>query len=588
MPSFSSFALQFTGFTAASLSATAADLLIVEAGVTSTSGQASLTATELGQLAAEGRKVIGYVNTSVTDHNRAYWQTGWISPSGDEPDVGVVSPTAPAWLKNNLGTVDFDAAHPGPEATLVDYRDPDWRAHVIAQAVAVVQAGFHGVFLDDVARYYEAAQAGGGFDGTLADSMMALVIEVAAAVRAVNPDAVVVVNSGVYIGGDSAAGTASQLFADYKAAIDGVLIENQYASEVDPAPPNVLSDAQANFAGIDILALENAASGLDRMGFLAFAATKGLLPYVSPNEGYGQFATAPQIDWDGVHYLAGSPLQSNVLFGLGGADILQGGAGADTALGGIGNDQLLGLGGADLLQGEDGDDTVAGGEGSDRLYGGAGRDSLAGEAGDDRAYGGAGNDSLNGGTDNDRLYGDAGNDQMRGDAGADQLSGGAGDDRLYGGATTDFLIGGLDNDRLYGGLGNDRLTGDAGADSLAGEAGNDRLYGGAGNDRLYGGADSDRIDGGAGNDLLTGGLGGRDVFVFTADAGRDVIADFDNVGDRIDLRSYTATSAELRAAIRDWSGGVTIDLARLGGEGAVRLLDHDGQVIALSLSDFLI
>ncbi len=687
MPSFSSFALQFSGFTAASLSATAAQLLIVEAGVTSVSGQATLSAGELGDLRAEGRTVIGYVNTSVTDHNRGYWQAGWVTPTGAEPDVGTVNPTAPSWLQNNLGTVDFDPNSPGPEAILVDYRDPAWRALVVAQAISMVQAGFHGVFLDDVARYFEAGYAGGSYDATLANSMMALVIEVATAVRAIDPAAVVVVNSGVYIGGDSAAGTASQLYADYRAAIDGVLIENQYASEANPAPPNVLSDALANFAGTDILALENAASGLDRLAFLAFAAANGLLPYISPDEGYGQFATAPQIDWKGFHFLAGSALAPNVLFGLGGDDILQGGAAADTVYGGAEHDQLLGFSGADELYGEDGNDTLAAGADNDRLYGGAGNDSLTGEAGEDLAYGGAESDRLFGGAGNDRLYGGAGvdtlagaegndslfaddgggqqlggagndhlvggagndlqlgevgNDQIFGAAGADTLNGGdgldtlrgdGGHDLIYGGANDDLLLGlaendqlrgGLGGDRQYGGLGQDSLYGDDGNDSLLGDAGNDflfgglgddtllggaglnrlygdagrdvlqggtendQLYGGDGLDRLLGGGGTDILNGGAENDILSGGIGGGDIFVFAGNAGTDTITDFDNIGDRIDLRAYATTTTELQSAIRDWNGGVTIDLAGLGGFGQIRVLDHDGQIIALTLGDFLL
>jgi hypothetical protein len=141
MPRFSSFALQFSGFTASSLSATAADRLIAEAGVTATGGQAALSATQPAALAGEGRKVIGYVNTSVTDPDRASWQAGWVTPEGDEPDVGKVAPTAPDWLKHALGEVDFDPAHPGPEASLVDDRDADWRALVIAQAIALTPAG---------------------------------------------------------------------------------------------------------------------------------------------------------------------------------------------------------------------------------------------------------------------------------------------------------------------------------------------------------------------------------------------------------------------------------------------------------------
>ena len=189
MTQFSSYALQLVNFTAASLAATGAELLIVESGVTGNYGP-TLTPTQLASLEAQGRQVLGYVNTSVTDATRAYWNPAWVTPTNPaEPDVGVISPSAPAWLRNNFGTVDFNPAYPGPEAILVDYRDPAWRALVVAQAVAVVQAGFDGVFLDDVGRYFQAGYAGDGYDPTLADSMMALVLEVASAIRAIDADA---------------------------------------------------------------------------------------------------------------------------------------------------------------------------------------------------------------------------------------------------------------------------------------------------------------------------------------------------------------------------------------------------------------
>lgn len=434
MSQFSSYALQFVNFTAASLAATGAELLIVESGVTSALGGATLTPAQLAALEAQGRQVLGYVNTSVTDANRAYWNPTWVTPTNPaEPDVGVVSGTAPAWLQNNFGTVDFNPAYPGPEAILVDYRDPAWRALVVAQAVSVVQAGFHGVFLDDVARYFQAGYAGDGYDPTLANSMMELVLQVATAIRAIDPDAVVVVNSGVYIGNDSSGGAGSALYTNYRNAIDGVLIENQFITETDPASSHVLSDALGLFPGVDIMPLENRASGVDVEALLAFAGSMGMVPYISPDESYSQNAPAVNMGTGVGDTMVGIGNKANLMAGL------------------FGNDNLKGANLADTLYGHGDNDTLSGWGGHDLLVGGAGLDSL---------YGGSGNDTLNGGADADRLVGSLGADMLIGAAGNDVLYGQAGDDSLNGGLGSDSLIGGDGADVFVfaGSVGTDKIS----------------------------------------------------------------------------------------------------------------------------------
>ena len=108
-----------------------------------------------------------------------------------------------------------------------------------------------------------------------------------------------------------------------------------------------------------------------------------------------------------------------MICGLGGNDILRGGAGNDTLRGGRG---------ADRLYGHAGNDTLRGGRGADRLYGHAGSDTLIGGRGNDRLYGGRGADTLHGNRGNDILHGHAGNDTLNGNEGADTLRGGPGRD----------------------------------------------------------------------------------------------------------------------------------------------------------------
>lgn len=77
----------------------------------------------------------------------------------------------------------------------------------------------------------------------------------------------------------------------------------------------------------------------------------------------------------------------------------------------------------------------------------------------------------------------------------------------------------------------------------------DLLFGYGGNDTLSGGASFDALVGGAGRDVLTGGSD-ADAFVFgaggdsgtTAAASRDVVTDFEDFVDVIDLGAMDADS----------------------------------------------
>jgi Ca2+-binding RTX toxin-like protein len=264
-----------------------------------------------------------------------------------------------------------------------------------------------------------------------------------------------------------------------------------------------------------------------------------------------------------------------------GVDRLEGNAGGDRLYGDQGNDELDGGLGADKLYGGTGDDLLTGGKAvevendSDVLDGGAGVDTASyflsngvhvsldgsvvgtkeakgdrfanienvggsrlgddiisgnskaneifGEGGADTLYGRAGNDRLNGFTGNDKLYGGAGSDWLDGGSGKDVLNGGAGTD------TIDYVRSGSVRVSLDGSLkatgdafgdriaaieniqgsntGSDMLSGNSASNTLWGLGGNDTLYGRAGNDFLNGDSGSDKLYGGAGNDWLAGDVG---------------------------------------------------------------------------------
>ncbi len=239
------------------------------------------------------------------------------------------------------------------------------------------------------------------------------------------------------------------------------------------------------------------------------------------------------------------------ILGQGGIDRGSGGAGNDTMLGGDGadslwggddSDRMLGGDGDDLLDGEGGNDTLIGGSGEDTLLGGAGEDLLNGVGGALFLYGGEGNDTIHGGAGphDQVLRGDAGDDVLLAGGGQDSLQGGDGQDRMLAGSGDDSAFGDAGRDTILGGDGADTLDGGADADRLLGDSGDDSLSGGAGDDRILGGAGDDVIFGGLGADLLTGGSG-ADSFVYYLDGDTgDVIADFEQGVDRLNVSNIQA------------------------------------------------
>ncbi|NVM79694.1 Ca2+-binding RTX toxin-like protein [Duganella sp. SG902] len=133
----------------------------------------------------------------------------------------------------------------------------------------------------------------------------------------------------------------------------------------------------------------------------------GLKPDGTPVIGLVASATTRELFGTSFNDQLSSGPGAHYLYGYGGDDLLQAGAGDAQ-------------GGGDGLYGGSGNDTLNGGAAADVLDGGAGNDSLGGGDGNDRLNGGAGNDTLQGGAGNDTL--------SASDAGLDSLDGGDGDD----------------------------------------------------------------------------------------------------------------------------------------------------------------
>ena len=123
---------------------------------------------------------------------------------------------------------------------------------------------------------------------------------------------------------------------------------------------------------------------------------------------------------------------------------------------------------ADVIYGLGGNDMLAGGGGADQIFGGVGRDVIFGWDGNDVIQAGSELDDGNPVSDMDTVYAGYGNDYVAGGEDADRLFGQAGSDTLNGGKGDDLLVGGSGHDAMSGGDGHDVYRFDAAADSVAG------------------------------------------------------------------------------------------------------------------------
>lgn len=330
--------------------------------------------------------------------------------------------------------------------------------------------------------------------------------------------------------------------------------------------------AQGGDAGSDVMAnpgFANPGAGDYSLLASAFALTQGFL----------------DLPW----LLMGLARGGLELTGTAGADQLVGSNLADTFECLAGNDRTIAGAGNDTVYGGAGYDMLIGGAGADNLVGGGDKDTAsymlstsavtvnlsapAGNTGDaagdtyssiENLAGTNFSDSLTGSASDNRIRGSAGNDTINGLAGDDMLNGGLGADRLDGGTGADaatyvFAVAGVvaslaspsSNSGEAAGdtyISIENLMGSSFGDMLVGNNADNILYGLSGGDTLDGGSGSDTINGGSGRDVMSGGAG-DDMFIFavttesgTTDITRDIIADFDNGLDKINLARIDANS----------------------------------------------
>lgn len=196
------------------------------------------------------RPVLGYLNVSEIEDYRDYWV-----------DVEGVDADMPPWF--------------GPLGQHGDrlsaYWLDSWRDVLLDRVDRLMATGVDGLLLDDVLHYYthatgahtpwpEDKRPNGPKDASgLAKAMMALVVEVSDRVREWNCDAFVVVNNGAFIGrdagGDEGTGGSLPEFETYRAAIDGILVENALSSAAHPSTRVALTeDFQSH--GLQVLTVD--------------------------------------------------------------------------------------------------------------------------------------------------------------------------------------------------------------------------------------------------------------------------------------------------------------------------------------------
>ncbi|MCS6627310.1 calcium-binding protein [Roseibacterium beibuensis] len=256
---------------------------------------------------------------------------------------------------------------------------------------------------------------------------------------------------------------------------------------------------------------------------------------------------------------------SNILTGNAFGNRLGGGIGADTLIGGLGDD---------IYEIDNPNDVVVevSGEGADTIEStidvtltdaldiefvkllGLGDLNFTGNVHGNNATGTAGDNILLGGGGGDTLWGLDGDDVLDGGVGADFMAGGLGDDTYYrddigdsifelANEGLDHVISSVNYSLSSSGIENLTLTGTAitatGNDLqniLTGNGMDNVLLGGGAGDTLYGGAGADELDGGAFSDIMYGGAGDDlyyvdstgDLVVELADEGSDRIISYVN------------------------------------------------------------
>jgi Ca2+-binding RTX toxin-like protein len=270
---------------------------------------------------------------------------------------------------------------------------------------------------------------------------------------------------------------------------------------------------------------------------------------------------------------------ANTIVATSGVNEINTGDGADTittgGLSGGGNTINAGNGANTITTGA-GDDTVTGGSGVDTVTTGAGNDVVYAGNGANTITTGAGDDIVYSGIDIDTITTGAGDDTIHIMGGADTIAAGAGTDTLivdFSAATGAVSINALAGTAAAGYAGN--ISG-LGIATFAGVE-NFKITSGSSHDIIMTGAGNDVINAGAGNDVISGGEG-ADTFVFELGSENDVISDFEQGVDMIDVSGYGFVDFNALTI----NIGTEDSVIDFGAGDTVTVLD----VVNLEMSDF--
>ena len=313
-------------------------------------------------------------------------------------------------------------------------------------------------------------------------------------------------------------------------------------------------------------------------------------------------------------------LQSCMLHGGVGSDVIMTGRGQSQVFGDGGDDRLSALSSKTSLFGGSGNDSLSNtsssstlGSGPATLDGGGGRDALSVERSiDGTAFNlnfsrnnvvlpdgtiivnceaiifvaSSADDVLRSSIDSvgltaNKLLGLGGADKLfAGNAGA-TLDGGLGTDKLVGGDAADLLIGGNDVDDLSGGGGVDQLKGGFGFDTMAGGVGGDNFFFQSNSEIGKGAGTRDVI-----LDFTQSQADRIDLSLFDANSVLTGIQDFNFIGDA----AFSGAAGELRFEKFNKAGtahDVTIISANLDGVAGAEFEIELKGLITLTATDFL-
>ena len=230
----------------------------------------------------------------------------------------------------------------------------------------------------------------------------------------------------------------------------------------------------------------------------------------------------------------------------------------------------------DKIIGTDNGETLTGGSGDDVIDGGAGHDFIQGNGGDDIIIGGRGHDKVVGGEGNDIFV------YNKGD-GIDFIRDfGTGDDQIDISSMGIYDISALS---IYQ-AGNQAIISfpDGGrialdnfqASDLSAE---DFIF--TVDQTISGTENADTLEGGYGNDILTGGEG-SDTFVFIPGEGTDVVTDFTNGVDSLDVSAFESLTYDDLTFTQEGN-----DVRISSGANDVEIVLNDFSTSDLDATDFI-